>query len=327
MYSLNAETYLRAVTWKTPHSPAPKNCFITPARCYDGIGAQVHRRFSLMLFARHRNLTYFHSPFRRIEHERPENGIDPAETWENFFNLGSGEYSYESAEASRLRSVSVDSLHIDRVKWKGNVLYEIKHCHLFGDSFPHLYEHLSPVLQAKYNLTPKPPLAFFSSSKINVAIHIRRGDILAADGSVYQPERYTATPAVLATLKCVIKALDRLGLDRTIHLFSDGDPGGFDDAAELGATLHIKERTFQTFHHLVSADILIMAKSAFSYTAALLSNGIKLYDKFWHKPLPSWVLVDHQDLDTARSKVLRQIAQLKDSRWPLRAEDKSVTLC
>jgi hypothetical protein len=40
----------------------------------------------------------------------------------------------------------------------------------------------------------------------------------------------------------------------------------------------------------IEADILIMAKSCFSYVAALLSDGIKIYEEWHFPPLSSWVI-------------------------------------
>ncbi len=61
---------------------------------------------------------------------------------------------------------------------------------------------------------------------------------------------------------------------------------------EDGTVFHLNECPFTTFHHMVSADVLVMAKSSFSYSAALFSNGIKIYLPFWHKPLQNWIVVN-----------------------------------
>jgi hypothetical protein len=43
---------------------------------------------------------------------------------------------------------------------------------------------------------------------------------------------------------------------------------------------------------LIEADILIMAKSSFSYVSALLSDGIKIYEPWLgYPPLGSWVIL------------------------------------
>ena len=41
---------------------------------------------------------------------------------------------------------------------------------------------------------------------------------------------------------------------------------------------------------LIEADILVMAKSFFSYVAAIISDGIKLYEPFDSPPLKGWLV-------------------------------------
>ena len=46
-------------------------------------------------------------------------------------------------------------------------------------------------------------------------------------------------------------------------------------------------------HRLVTADVLVMSRSALSYAAAMLSNGTVLFPSCWlqhRRPLPDWVV-------------------------------------
>jgi hypothetical protein len=42
---------------------------------------------------------------------------------------------------------------------------------------------------------------------------------------------------------------------------------------------------------LAKADVLIMAKSAFSYVAALASRGKIFYEPYWQGPISSWSIL------------------------------------
>ena len=58
--------------------------------------------------------------------------------------------------------------------------------------------------------------------------------------------------------------------------------------------LHMNENIQSTFHHLVMANVLIIAKSSFSYCAALLNKNTiiaNLIRNWWHKPLSSWLII------------------------------------
>ena len=57
--------------------------------------------------------------------------------------------------------------------------------------------------------------------------------------------------------------------------------------------LHLDSDPAWSHHELVTADILITARSRFSYTAALLSNGIVISQprnaNIWLRSLDDWV--------------------------------------
>jgi hypothetical protein len=63
----------------------------------------------------------------------------------------------------------------------------------------------------------------------------------------------------------------------------------FADLAGLGAHLRLDEPALDTHRALVEADILVMSKGAFSYTAGVLNEGITLYDPQKYRPLQGWI--------------------------------------
>jgi hypothetical protein len=80
-----------------------------------------------------------------------------------------------------------------------------------------------------------------------------------------------------------------------IHVFSEGREEDLGPIRER-AFLHLGGDVFQCLQQLIGADIFVMAKSSFSYTAALLSQGIVIYSPFWHAPLQRWVAVDRDGI-------------------------------
>jgi len=70
--------------------------------------------------------------------------------------------------------------------------------------------------------------------------------------------------------------------------FSQGDRSDFKGIENV--RFHLDEDVFSTFHHLVSADVIVMAKSSFSWVAALLSKGIKIHARgSYHGKMSSWL--------------------------------------
>jgi hypothetical protein len=48
----------------------------------------------------------------------------------------------------------------------------------------------------------------------------------------------------------------------------------------------------KTFHSMVKAKILVIAKSRFSYCAGILNSNKIYYMIFWHKPLNHWLNIE-----------------------------------
>jgi hypothetical protein len=205
--------------------------------------------------------------------------------------------------------IVLNPYELHRCEWRDNTLYLVKHCHIYGDSFPEHYTRILPGCRAKYRSTFKSCAPVFGSQDLNIALHVRRGDVVQENGTLRHPHRYTSNAASLRVLDCVLEGVDKAGRQAEVHLFSDGDPAGFQDFADRGISVHVSGSTFSAFHHLASADILIMAKSSFSYVAALLCDGIKVYEKFWHKPLPDWIRIEPEKPDFDFLNLRREITE------------------
>jgi hypothetical protein len=84
--------------------------------------------------------------------------------------------------------------------------------------------------------------------------------------------------------------LKELGLTSRVRLFSQGDEKDFASLRDHGFELCLNTPAIPTFGAFVEADIFIMTKSSFSYAAALLNGGVKLYDRFARAPLSHWIV-------------------------------------
>ena len=101
----------------------------------------------------------------------------------------------------------------------------------------------------------------------------------------------------------------------TVVVFSQGAPADFAaiTAACPTALLCLNADVRATFHALVAADALLVARSSFSYAAALLSHGVVYSDvlrRWWHVPPSRWRL-----LDEAEPAALSEYLQRQDERW------------
>jgi len=131
----------------------------------------------------------------------------------------------------------------------------------------------------------------WDTETINVAVHIRRGDI-AKRRDMALPISYYTT---------VMNQIEEtyVSKDKTVrfHVFSDVSKSFWrwndrdllyqlGDDVKSSVEFHVDETMQVSFHTLVVADVLIMSRSEFSYAAALLNPHEVHYTR---KPLP----IDH----------------------------------
>ncbi|MBU2880312.1 hypothetical protein [Aliiglaciecola lipolytica] len=137
----------------------------------------------------------------------------------------------------------------------------------------------------------------FSKNAFNIAIHVRRGDIVIEKNQQNEnlSMRWQNNDYFTNVLE---RALINIKTHKPIiiYLFSQGKPEDFNDFNRFrNVNLCLDMNAIDSFLHMVNADLLITSKSSFSYKPALLSNGIKISpSSFWHGYPKSekWILAD-----------------------------------
>ncbi|NJN11917.1 MAG: hypothetical protein HC836_29305 [Richelia sp. RM2_1_2] len=285
-----AKIYYRQNINQYPHL---QKCYITCAGKNDGAGAQALAILSTQLFAYNTGIKYVHTPFKNIQHNN-ENKSDWEKSWEEFFGLGKGELKIDELDLSCINSIQISDVSQIPLNTSGN-LYIVSQCHDYANLFPNRYKNLKEKLIEKYLSCSKDKYLsnVYDSTNLNIVLHIRRGDITSKGNS---SERYTSNDVINYILQNIISSISNLNLKCSINIYSQGQPEEFkkiiDKYQNYNINMHLNECVFQTFHGLVNADILLMSKSTFSYTAALLSRGIKIYEPFYHRPLDNWLVCD-----------------------------------
>lgn len=268
----------------------PENCFITCCSGNtSGIGAKTQAILSTMLFAHRAKIQYVHTPFQKVAFNQ-ENDINWENKWEKFFNLGKGELTIDEIDASNLNVVHLDNPI--KLRKKKNTLYVLPHCHYYADMFANDYLELASKFVEKYESRSKGKYELhYERTKINAAVHVRRGDVSKNGADSF---RYTSNQFVCLLLERILLLLsDFTNVEVSIRLYSQGEAEDFGELRKMSKHFHLNDCVFATFHNMVSADILIMSKSSFSYSAALFSNGVKIYEPFWHKPLKNWIVTNN----------------------------------
>jgi hypothetical protein len=131
---------------------------------------------------------------------------------------------------------------------------------------------------------------YYSGNNITlnqVSIHIRRGDAYVEGGiRLTSNQRY---------INIIHKLLKKYKQD--IHIYSDGKEDELNDLIlDDRVKLRLNEDIIKTHNDLVNSEVLVLAKSCFSYSAALLNRNtvytvIDPYDNLCHKNLNKWIYI------------------------------------
>lgn len=163
----------------------------------------------------------------------------------------------------------------------------------------------SPAFLAK--IRADCPLGPASYTGRRIVIHIRRGDISSSS----HPHRYTPNTFYLHILDALQVCLGD-GLDVTIHSQSSSSES-FTPFQERGAKLKLDGPIEEAWADMITADILVLSKSSFSYVPALYNPNIVLYQPFWHAALPNWISLASADWNEQLASLH---AKLKESCSP-----------
>lgn len=170
------------------------------------------------------------------------------------------------------------------------------------DIDPRLLSRAPPFSSLLPWISQSRPVKTEFDNKVNVVIHVRRGDLINATYN----NRALANSYYIDISNVIIDALAaaRLPLARfTVHMDNV--------TAELQSTLRLNEFAgirgdvlfrlggdpIDAMRAFVGADIFVMSHSSFSYMAALLHDpgkSVVIYDPFWHRARPDWFVVSWQ---------------------------------
>lgn len=241
----------------------------------DGMGQQIQRRISIWAYCKLNNLKYVHNPIESLQHNYLNDGEFENKA-DNFFNLGDGELSIDDVDSSQ-------------------IITKLCMNDYFNKNGVDLYDKVRGEFREKYFRTPKPEVVYDSAKK-NIAVHVRRGDIVGKKHRFRK--RGNDDQYFISLMEDLNK---RYNKKCKFYLFSQtkttkngkmrkANLSMFDNFKKLNMDIQfvINGCPFSDIHHIMMSDIIIMSKSAFSYVPALFSNAHVIYNKFWDEPKSYW---------------------------------------
>ena len=257
-----------------------------------GIGHQIANWIAGFWYAKQFQLKFAHIPFSTSQ-------------WENFLGFGIGEKTIEELKKQGyiIRKLPLFNEHNNAEinlnlkiiqSYAGKkVIFIAEQDQFYQDQ----YGVIDDIKRKFYNSPArKKDHLIYSPQNFNIAIHVRRGDIMDNPSNPNLTMRYLSNDYFEKILNQVLK---KIQTSKNIHIyfFSQGKPEDYPEFTHY-PNLHwcMNMNAQDSFLHLVYADLLITSKSSFSYKPALLNNGIKVCPRnFWHGYPDSkdWILCEN----------------------------------
>lgn len=258
-----------------------------------GIGHQMANWIAGYWFAKRFGLRFAHSPFS-------------SESWEEFLGFYQDEATLEELKRKHYRVVRIqcfDEGNIEECERIEKIIssYAGEKAVFLAeqDQFYHDQYGVIEDIQNKFYSAParKQDRLIYDKNCYNIAVHVRRGDIMENMESANISMRFQNNQYFVQALKTALEYLkDKDNIH--IYLFSQGKKEDYPEFSTV-PNLHfcLDMGAQESFLHMVYADALITSKSSFSYKPALLNRGIKFCPAdFWHgyPKRDDWILLDEE---------------------------------
>ena len=260
-----------------------------------GIGHQLANWMAGFYGAKFFKMKFAHIPFS-------------SDDWESFFEFGKNEESFTALKQKGFKVRRIPLFNLKKQK-DVNLIHKIISSYsgqkvIFlceQDQFLRDLPLVIPDIQRKFfnaSIRKQEHLEY-NGDHFNIAIHVRRGDIMVDSKNPNLTMRILSNSYFETVLGNTLE-LFKNKVSKPIHIyfFSQGTPSDYSEFEKF-ENLHwcMDWNAKKSFLHMVYADVLITSKSSFSYKPALLNKGVKVCPKnFWHgyPEANDWILCDNK---------------------------------
>jgi len=297
----------------------------------DGAGAQIQRILSIFMISKfYTKMTdvkigYIHTPIYKLDYqglqylESNTSSDDLHEQYNNIIELPSDSINGNFIEITE--QYLTHALIMQNYKTTENIILKTTFAHSVHDFIPEI--HNIPV-----------DLSWIStkiSLPINIAVHIRRGELFVVESDRMLPNSY-----YVECMKTLSIILNEKGITHTFHIYTEiptkkvtvtpshhGILNRITDSIIINPEdnhledflcfnniiYHINECPVKTLQELTNSDILLASRSSFSYVAAILKKkGSVLFHPFWHSLSPSWIPVSSNiDIINSKDRIIKAL--------------------
>ena len=265
---------------------------------YEGIGAQYQRIVALLSIAKRHNIKYIHIPIK-VGHNY-NNDPEWDEKWDKMFNIkklaNNNDIDLKTLENnySIFTNFTLDQLLNDN---ELKLYHYLSPFNIFDNNPDYYLSNIQNDIINAYDDNNSTRELIYDKNKISIAIHLR---VFNKNDDIENYEDYINNKNIRHYMTCdmYITYIDKLKnkyQNSDIHIFSQKDT--FDihykklyDIKDI--KIHFDDLdTFDTFHHLCKADVLVMGTSSFSILSAFYNKNTVIYLQYAHPPsLKSWLI-------------------------------------
>ena len=259
----------------------------TMAGKVDGLGCQLNAVYSAIAFCEHSpDYNYVHTPFYSVSHGWGWEKNEPESSWKK-----------RTDELNEFIGIPDGR--------SGNKIHKAQHYNktVLGDNRPSVWYDAKTLkkIRSHYWSTAKP-----CPCKQDIVVHIRRGDVQPDGRGPDRRKRYTCNEWYGDRIPWIASMYPE---DYTIAIHSEGEMAEFESIMDGWSTSLVNRTTWKlgkywehdiefdlraAFHDMVTAKVLVQSKSAFSYVAAILSEGdVFYYSGNKNHPLDHWRVMQH----------------------------------
>lgn len=222
----------------------------------DGFGAQYLSIMTGIAWCHKYNYNYIHTKFKEMEH------------------------NVNIEELNNFIGIPCNDINKNLIDMNVPYVYDIMYSKNPNDYYT---PEVLNKLRKYYYSTPKP----FIDNKNSIVIHIRRGDVSPTHKKRGNTNQYYIN---------IIKKLKNKYNNYKFIIESEGNENDFIDIKNsfinLNIQFNLNKNIILTYQNFVSAPILVIAKSALSYSAGLLNKNIVYYIPNKLNKLQHWINID-----------------------------------
>ena len=268
-----------------------KNTYIAVEGRNDGFGSQFLARLGAMCFALYHGLTFVNIPFKKFG-----NGVN-AKKMEVLISIKNNTLNINDPLLKKVKTVVFGNgksfsqfiLPVLCRESEEPVLIKAINFHTFTrlDADKYVNHKARDVLRSHYYSYPKPKLPFYNNNCLNIAVHIRRGDVSQSRHA----KRYIGIGSYLKTMNDIRDRFKNKKIQ--FHIFSQGHISQFKRINHTDVMFHLDTDLAVTFHAMVEAPVFIVGPSGLSLGAGWLNNNGIIYQMpYWHHKISDWIICD-----------------------------------